>query len=500
LARSGVTRRTLIGGAAAGAAGAAVPGVTAAAKGRGGGSKKRHLEADVVVVGAGLAGLTAARRLVQKGVKSVVVLEARDRVGGRTYTKHRHGTWIDVGGQWIKTRVTSYGPAQARIAALAKEVGVKTFKTYYPTDKQDVAYENGVRTTYPWQPTAELPPSPSLVDAATAIVKLDQMANEVGAQAPWNAPNAPEYDGQTFETWKQANTTTDYGRKILDLGAEAILACEPRDVSLLYLLFYIASAGTLENLISTPDGYQESRFVGGSQQVSNRVAKALGKRVIKGSPVTRITDSKGRVVVDSARARVSCKRVVVATPPALQNQIEFRPGLPPRRAQLGQRFPMGSVIKVNVFYETPFWRDDGLTGFVLSDQGPCRVAWDNSPPSGKPGMLVTFLEGQDARHYTGRPAGERRSAVLGALARYFGDKAKNPVDYVEHDWQRERWSRGCYVGIMAPGVMLDYGAVLRPPIGHIHWAGTETATRGAGYMDGAVQSGERAAAEVLARL
>jgi monoamine oxidase len=499
LGREGLTRRTLIGGAAAGAAGAAVP-VSAAAR-KNGKSKRRHIEADVVVVGAGLAGLTTARRLVQKGVGSVVVLEARDRVGGRTHTKHKQGTWVDVGGQWIKTKTSSYGPAQPRIAALAKEMGVKTFPSYYPADAKDVGYEAGIRQTYAWQPTQELPPSPSLIDAATAITKLDMMAQEVGAQAPWNAAKAAEYDGQTFETWKQANTTTDFGRRILDLGAEAVLACEPRDVSLLYLLFYIASAGTLENLISTPLGYQESRFVGGSQQVSNKVAHALGKqRVIKRSPVTKIRHTKRHVVVESARAVVTCKRVVVAIAPALQGAIEFQPGLPPRRAQLAQRFPMGSVIKVHAFYDRPFWRDDGLTGFTVSDQGPCRVTWDNSPPSGKPGALVTFIEGEDARHYSGRPAGERRTAVLGSLSRYFGDRAKSPIDYVEHDWLREHWSRGCYVGVMPPGVMLDYGSVLRPPIGNIHWAGTETATQGAGYMDGAVQSGERAAAEVVARL
>jgi monoamine oxidase len=493
-----LTRRTLIGGAAAGAAGAAVPRVAAAEDE--GGSKRQRLKADVVVVGAGLAGLTTARRLVQKGAGSVVVLEARARVGGRTFTQRRHGTFVDVGGQWVKTKATSYGPAQDRVVALAREVGVKTFPTYYPGGSQDVAYENGVRTTYPWEPTAELPPSPSLLDAATAIVQLDNMAKEVGAEAPWRAAKAAQYDGQTFETWKQANTTTDYGRRILDLGAEAILACEPRDVSLLYLLFYIASAGTLENLISTPQGYQESRFVGGSQQVSKRVARALGGRVILRSPVTRITQKKGAVVVESARATVTCKRVVVAVAPALQAAIDFEPALPPLRAQLLQRFPMGSVIKINVFYDRPFWRDDGLTGFALSDRGPCRVTWDNSPPGGKPGMLVTFIEGRDARHLSVRPARERRAAVLASLARYFGDKAAKPLDYVEHDWLRERWSRGCYVGIMPPGVMLDYGAVLRPPIGRIHWAGTETATRGAGYMEGAVRSGEHAAAAVLPRL
>jgi monoamine oxidase len=499
LARSGVTRRSLVGGAAAGAAAAAVP-RTAAAAAATKKSRRRHVKADVAVVGGGLAGLTTARRLVQHGVRDVVVLEARDRVGGRTFTQHKHGTWFDVGGQWIKTKTTSYGPPQSRIVALAKELGVKTFPTYYPDDGKDVGYEGGVRQTYPWQPTLELPPSPSFVDAATAILKLDQIANEVGSTAPWKAAKAAEYDGQTFETWIRANTTTDYGRRLLDLGAEAVLACEPRDVSLLYLGFYIASAGTLENLISTPLGYQESRFVGGAQQVSNRAARALGARVIKRSPVTRIKRTRTGVTVESRRAVVRCKHAVVAIPPALQAGIRFDPALPPLRAQLLQRFPMGSVIKANVLYDHPFWRDDGLTGFTISDQGPCRLSWDNSPPSGKPGVLVTFFEGGAARHFTNRTPAERREAVLNCFVRYFGPKARKAVGYVEQDWLHERWSRGCYVGIMAPGVMLDYGHSLRPHVGRVHWAGTETATRGAGYMDGAVQSGERAAAEVLARL
>jgi monoamine oxidase len=488
----GVTRRGLIGGAA----GAAVAAGSARAA-----KKPQPHSADVVVIGAGLAGLVTARRLVQRGVKSVIVLEARDRVGGRTWTKHKHGTWFDVGGQWVKTQKTSYGPAQDRMTALAKEVGVKTFRSYYPANGENVGYENGVRTTYPWQPTQELPPSPSLIDAATAIVKLDMMANEVAAaDAPWTAPHAAEWDSETFETWKQNNTTTDYGRRILDLGAEAVLACEPRDVSLLYLLFYIASAGTLENLISTPLGYQESRFVGGSQTVSIKVAKALGNRVILNSPVTRVIQTRRGVTVDSVQAVVAAKRVVVAVPPALTNHILFTPQLPPLRAQLSQRFPMGSVIKVHAVYDRPFWRDQGLTGFTVSDHHPCRVTWDNSPPSGSPGVLVSFIEADDARTLTRHTRAERRNHVLENFSRYFGRKARDAIDYIEMDWMNQAWSRGCYVGVMPPGVMLNYGKTLRLPVGRVHWAGTETALHGAGYMEGAVRSGERAAAEVARRL
>jgi monoamine oxidase len=271
-------------------------------------------------------------------------------------------------------------------------------------------------------------------------------------------------------------------------------------VSLLFVLFYIASAGTLENLFSTPSGYQESRFVGGSQQVSTKVARALGKRVILRSPVQRITQRKGQVVVDSKRAVVTARHVVVAMAPALTARIAFDPPLPALRAQLAQRVPMGSVIKVHAIYDKPFWRDDGLTGFTISDTGPIRISFDNTPPSGSPGMLVSFFEGDEARHYSSRPKAERRKAVLDCFARYFGPKAKNAIDYIEQDWLKDPWSRGCYTQIMPPGTMLSYGKTLRPPFGRVHWAGTEMATRGAGYMEGAVRSGERAAAEVLKRL
>jgi monoamine oxidase len=403
-----------------------------------------------------------------------------------------------VGGQWIKTKPSSYGMAQDRITALAKELGVPTFKTYY--EGNNVGYQNGLRTTYPPEPTQELPPGPGLVDILPAIVQLDEMAKEVGSAKPWAAANAAEYEGQTFQTWGYENVKTEDGRKLIDLGAEAILACQPRDVSLLYVLFYIAASGTLENLFATTGGYQESRFVGGAQQVSQKMARALGKRVIRSSPVNKITQRRGRVVVESRRAVVTAKRVVVTVPQGIAQLIRYEPGLPAQRAQLLQRFPMGSVIKVHAVYDRPFWRDDGLTGFTISDQGPIRLSFDNTPPSGSPGMLVSFFEGDEARHYSRRPPAERRAAVLGSFARYFGDKARNAIDYIELDWMKEPWSRGCYGGIMPPGTMLSYGAALRPPTGLIHWAGTETAALAAGYMDGAVRSGERAAREVLARL
>ena len=505
-------RRELLGAAAAGGAAAALPESAAAARGR---AKRkrgpRRRRARVVVIGAGISGLCAARKLVDAGVSSVLLLEARDRVGGRTFTKTVNGVPFDVGGQWLKTQAGVYGFAQERITELAKQLDVETFKTYY--EGENVYYRDGERTRYDPALAQELPPDQSFPEIAQVFVKADSMATGASAgagtpktgegvspDAPWTAARAAEYDGQTVETWKQANVVSDRAKDLLDLGVVAVLACEPRDVSLLWFLFYIASADSLENLISTPFGAQESRFVGGAQQLSARMARALGKRVIKRSPVRRIVQGRRGVTVESDRAIVRADRVIVSVPPALAGEIDYRPLLPASRAQLTQRFPMGSVIKCQAMYERPFWRDEGLTGWAISDEGPARLTFDNTPPTGGPGVLLGFVEGQDARDLTGTPAGERRALVLESFARYFGDAARNPAEYVEHNWLEERWSRGCYVGFTPPGVLTGYGPSIRAASGRIHWAGTETATRWAGYMDGAVQAGERAATEVLESL
>ena len=506
-----LTRRQALGAAAVGAAGVAAPDAAEAARRRK--RRRRRRRVDVAVVGAGLAGLTAARQLRRAG-KTVVVLEARDRVGGRTLTRTVRGVPVDVGGQWIKTKPSAYGFAQERITRLAAELGVRTFPTYFEGD--NVYYRDGEATRYDPALAQELPPDPlALTETAAVIVQADRMATGASAGAgtpktgpgispeqPWSSPRAAEYDGQTVETFKLDNVQAKRARDLLDLGVQAVLACEPRDVSLLYFLFYIASADSLENLISTPAGAQESRFVGGAQQISARLARQVGRRnVILGSPVRRIFHERRRARVESDRTTVYAKRVIVAIPPALAGRIDYRPALPALRDQFTQRVPMGSVLKCQAVYDRPFWRAEGLTGMTLSDRGPVKLTFDNSPPGANgPGVLLGFVEGTEARRLGTLPAAERRRQVLASLARYFGSAASSPIDYVEKDWGSERWSRGCYVGYMPPGVLLDYGRALREPRGRIHWAGTETATRWAGYMDGAVQSGERAAREALAQL
>jgi len=444
---------------------------------------------DIVIIGAGLAGLSAARSLTASSL-DVIVLEARNRVGGRTYTTSASdGTLLDLGGQWI-------GPTQHRIRALAESVGATTFPTYVAG--QNVEYRNGQRSTY----SGAIPMHDPLVamEAVEAMLDLNIMAQEVPLDAPWKAPQAALWDSQTVATWMDANVTSAGARMWMILAVQAIFSAEPRDLSLLHFLFYVHSGGSLNELLSVTRGAQENRFHLGAQVVSNRVAAALGERVILNAPVHTITQDDHGVRVASDSLTVTAQRAIIAIPPTLAGRLRYHPKLPATRDQLTQRVPMGTVIKVQCLYDTPFWRDDDLSGQVASDSGVVRISFDNTPENGTPGVLLSFIEGDEGRIWGRHSLEERRTAVLDCLVQYFGEKAAHPNEYIEQNWAEEEYSRGCYAGYMPPGVWTMYGTALREPIGRLHWAGTETATIWNGYMDGAVQSGERAAAEILAAM
>lgn len=446
----------------------------------------KELEVDVVIVGAGLAGLTAARKLAAHGV-DVVVLEARDRVGGRTSTKQTtDGTYVDLGGQWV-------GPTQDRIMALADEVGVKTFKTY--NEGNHLEYRSGKLTPYAGAfLTAD---KVVAMDITEILLQLSMMSEEVPLDAPWEAPLAEIWDSMTAATWIEQNVPSGPVRNWVTLMVRGIVCCEPKEISLLHFLFYIHSGGNLDKIISVAKGAQESRLIGGAQIVSNRVAAELGERVFLNSPVQKVIQSDEEIVVKSENVCVKAKSAIIAIPPTLANRIQYSPKLPAKRDQLMSRMPMGSVIKVQLTFSKPFWRENGLSGQVLSDKGPIQITFDNSPEDGSTGVLIGFIEGEDARIWWEKALQDRQKGVLECLSVYFGNEVLTPNDYIEQYWADEEFSRGCYAAFMPPGVWTSFGDVIRQPFGRIHWAGTETATKWYGYMDGAVESGERAASEVL---
>jgi monoamine oxidase len=489
-----VTRRRFVAGSVATGAAAAVPATAQAAARKRKPSANRR--AEVCVVGAGLAGLTTARNLVKSG-RSVIVLEARRRVGGRCYSLPISGA-SDV----ANMGATFVGPTQTRILGLMSELGIGKFPTY-STGKL-LWYEKGRLTPY----TGTIPPASdplAVIQLGTlTIPALESMARTIPVNAPYTASAARAWDGMTVETWANQNILTPEGRGLLGLAVEALLSVEMRDISLLYLLFYIASAGGSVNVLignAGTGGAQDIRVSGGTQGISVRMAHLLGaRRVLLAHPVRRIAQSSRGATVYADGMTVGCKRVVVAVPPTLAGRIEYSPSLPGQRDQLTQRMPMGSIVKAMVVYDRPFWRDRGLNGQLTSDQGPVKACFDASPESGTPGVLLGFVDGEDARALSPLSQAARRTQVLQSYARYFGSPALSPRQYLDWAWDNDPWSRGCPVGVMAPGVMTSYGGSLRTPVGRIHWAGTETSPVWNGYMDGAVRSGDRAAKEVLAAL
>ena len=340
-----------------------------------------------------------------------------------------------------------------------------------------------------------------LLDVGRAQARLNRLARRVPLDAPWEAPGAAALDGQTAATWMRRNLATKAGRTLLELGIEAVWAAQPEDMSLLHVLFYIHSAGSLEMLFDTEGGAQQDRFVGGSQRIAIQMAQELGREhVLLEAPVRTIERVDHGVTVRADGATVRARRAIVAVAPTLAGRIAYDPPLPGYRDQLTQRMPLGTVAKCMAIYDEPFWRSEGLSGQATSDKGPVKVTYDNSPPGGSPGVILGFLEGRWARELGRLRPDERRTAVVECLARLFGPRAGRPDGYVERLWADEEWSRGCYGCHMPTGAWTNYGPALREPIGPLHWAGAEYSTVWNGYMDGAVRSGEETARAALERL
>jgi monoamine oxidase len=440
--------------------------------------------ADVVVLGAGAAGLAAARTLADAG-RRVLVLEARDRVGGRIHSRTLdEGGFLDLGAQWL-------GSGQARLAAWLRRYAIPTYPS--PTAGQNVLLWGGRRTRY--RGTIPRLPLRSLLGVGWAQLRLDRMATQVPRDAPWRAKDAAAWDAQSFGDWMRANVGDDVARRLLEIGMETVLAESADRYSLLHALFYIHAGVDTDTLLGSAGGAQETRVDGGMQRLPEAMAAGLDVRL--STPARSVEWSRDEVCVRADGLLVRAGRAVIALPPPLAAELAFSPALPASRAALHEGMPMGAAGKCFAIYDRPFWRDQGLSGQLVTDHGPCHVTFDSSPPGGRPGILLGFVEADGSRELAAQDEPSRRARVLAGFARAFGPEALAPRSYVDRFWAQEPWSRGCYGAFCPPGLWTRHGDAMRAPVGPIHFAGTETATVWSGYIDGALQSGERAAEEIL---
>lgn len=416
-----------------------------------------------------------------------MVLEARDSVGGRTKTVELGGAHFDVGGQWT-------GPGQPRMTALIEELGLETTPTH--SDGKRVLDLRGRVSTYrgtipkinPW----------TLIVAQISIWRIDRLCAQVPMDNPWECPRAREWDTMTALDWARRNVRN---RSVIDMingAVRVIFGSDMGELSFLHFLFYLRSGGGLTKLIESHEGNQDRWVVGGAQQLCTRMAEAVGD-VHTGQPVVEVQQDNQGVTVVCDAATWSAQRVVVTVPIALADRIRYVPPLPTARDQMTQRVGMGATIKVLALYDAPFWREQGFSGEALNTEGPTTVTFDDTTPSGQ-ACLLTFVAGAPARGWSERPAEERRAFVLDTLARYFGEQARSPTHYHETDWAAEPHVLGAPIATFPPGTLSAFGPALRAPVGRIHWAGTETALDSTGFMEGALESGDRVAAEVLAAL
>ncbi|MFD4605863.1 flavin monoamine oxidase family protein [Streptomyces sp. NPDC058464] len=449
------------------------------------------VDTEVVVVGAGYAGLTTAWRLADAGV-DVVVLEAADRVGGRVFSQvSPSGVRIDLGGQWI-------GPGQRRFHALADRFGCRTFPTW-ETGRHVEVRADGTRVDYAG---AAPDAGPGIEEYERVTALLDGLARTVDLERPWSTPRFAEFDALSAEDFFRSETDDEDALQRLALAVQGVWCAEPREISFFHVLFYLASGGGYEQLMETRGCAQDARFSDGADAVARGLAQSLGGRIRLGDPVRSIRQTAHGVEVSTGRTVVRARRAVVAVPPASVERIAFEPVLPPERRGWVRHSPMGRVAKVHAVYEEPFWRAAGRSGIAtLYGDGPVGVVFDNSPEDASHGVLVAFVYGDRLDRWAAGTGAGRRRAVLAALSAVAGTRAERPVDYVEKIWPRAGWTIGGYECFVTPGGWTRFGRDgWREPSGLVHWAGTETASVWHGYIDGAISSGERAAAEVIGAL
>jgi monoamine oxidase len=447
---------------------------------------------DVAIIGGGLSGLAAAYEILSTDdTVSVVVLEASDRVGGRAYAD---ADGVDLGAGYI-------GPTQDRVMRLVDVLGLELYKVH--TLGKTVQFAGGRASRY----DGTIPPmSPlGLLDVNSAMVELDRIAATVDVQRPHLTPGAAALDGTTLAQFVARQCWTAGARKMLGTAVRALLCVEPHEVSVLGFAWYNASSGGIKRLLETADGLQDSKVVGGTGTIGPQLAKRLPAGWVRLNAPVRLVDmtKAGVVVVHGDGFAVTAKAVIMAIPPVQQLRLQFSPPLPPNRTQALQHWPMGHIIKTCTYYDTAFWRERGLNGAAVADEGISVVTYDDSKPDGSRPCIMGFVLSGEAARWSARTPGERQAALARHYAAVFGtDAALSPVGYKEKNWAAEPYVGGCYVGVPAPGALTKFpGEVSKCAIAeNVFVAGTEAARVSVGYMDGAVEAGERSARNALVHL
>lgn len=448
------------------------------------------LERDVAIVGAGPSGLAAATELRKAGL-TVAVLEARDRVGGRTWTNTIDGASLEIGGQWVS-------PDQESLIALIDELGLETFDRYREGQSVYISAA-GERTRYSGDSFPVDETTEKEMDRLVAL--LDDLAAQVGPEEPWAHPLARELDTISFEQWLIRESDDPEARGNIGMFIAGGMLTKPAHAfSALQAVLMAASAGSFSHLVDE-NFILDKRVVGGMQQVSIRMAAALGEDIFLDAPVRTVRwNPDGATVFADGDIEVQAKRVVLAVPPNLYSRISYDPPLPRRQHQMHQHQSLGLVIKVHAVYDTPFWREDGLSGTGFGASEIVQEVYDNTNHQDSRGTLVGFVSDAKADAMFELDEQDRRTKILESIAHYLGPKATEPVVYYESDWGSEEWTRGAYAASFDLGGLHRYGKDSRTPVGPIHFSCSDIAAEGYQHVDGAVRMGHRTAADIVSRI